>query len=281
MPKVSVLIPTYLRPDDLVFALSRTLEQDFHDFEIVVIDDGTPGDAIKDAVARFPTVRYIRLERNVGLIAARNIGETHCRGDYIVNLDDDCWLMQNDAISRIVAFMDTRPEVAIASLTLIQPGRAPNHDVNSLPAPVRTYSGGANVARRTVIEATGGYIEEFYRQGEEIERSLRIMDQGYQVFSFPQVSVYHNHSEVNRNMARHLSFEGANLLRRELIRAPLLAMPLSFLRVARFLVRFRARMDMPHFIEEVFGKRVPLWSFVRRRRKPVSMKTYIGYLKLN
>ena len=43
-PKVSVIIPTFRRPDLLKRAIKSVLEQTFQDFEIIVVDDNNPGE---------------------------------------------------------------------------------------------------------------------------------------------------------------------------------------------------------------------------------------------
>ena len=62
--RVSILIPSYVRPDDLEHTLGETVKQNYHDVEILVVDDSTPGNSIRDAVAKFPNVRYEKTLKN-------------------------------------------------------------------------------------------------------------------------------------------------------------------------------------------------------------------------
>jgi glycosyltransferase involved in cell wall biosynthesis len=88
-PVVSVVIPTYRRPDSVLRAVASVLAQTFTHFEILVVHDG-PGPetaaALKDAD---PRVRYYQLDANRGPAAARNYGVTQARGQWIGFLDDD------------------------------------------------------------------------------------------------------------------------------------------------------------------------------------------------
>lgn len=278
--RLSVLIPSYCRTDDLINTLERTLQQDYGAYEIVVIDDGTPGDAIQQAVERFPTVRYIRLAQNVGLIGARNLGAAECVGDYILNLDDDSWLVDNDAMGKIVRFMDDNQDVGVAALNIGLKDQDYAWPATAPSVPVRVYTGCGNVYRRAIIARVGGYIEEFYRQGEELERSLRIFDAGYRVVTLPAVRVFHNESQINRNPSRNLALEAANYLRRELLRAPLVLLPVAAARAIRFAIVHRRSLDWTVYWREVAGKRVPLVRLLRARRKPVRIGTYLLCLKL-
>jgi len=90
MPIVSVIIPTYNRPNLILRAIKSVLQQTFQDFEIIVVDDGTKERA-ENAVLSLHDDRiiYIKHEVNKGAPAARNTGLMHARGKYIALLDDD------------------------------------------------------------------------------------------------------------------------------------------------------------------------------------------------
>ena len=89
-PMVSVIVPTYNRPDRLQVALSSILAQTYQDFEIIVVNDGTLD--VSDVIAplnRDGRITVIRHDRNRGLAAARNTGIRAAKGTYIAYLDDD------------------------------------------------------------------------------------------------------------------------------------------------------------------------------------------------
>ena len=80
-PLVSVIIPTYNRPDFVGKAIQSVLNQMFQDFEILVVDDGTKVRAKKVVEAfKDPRIRYIIHETNKGCAAAKNTGAQHARG---------------------------------------------------------------------------------------------------------------------------------------------------------------------------------------------------------
>ena len=90
MPLVSVIVPTFQRPDFLRAALRSVQRQTVNDFELLVVDDGS-------AIALAPVVnalddgriRYLRHESNRGEAAARNTAIRNARGQYLAFLDDD------------------------------------------------------------------------------------------------------------------------------------------------------------------------------------------------
>ena len=77
MPKVSVIIPTYNRPSMLKEAVDSVLTQDFEDFELIVVDDGST-DGTAEEIERYGgRVKLIQHSENRGVSAARN-GSTVC-----------------------------------------------------------------------------------------------------------------------------------------------------------------------------------------------------------
>jgi len=89
-PLVTVIIPSFNRPNMLKEALMSVLSQSYKNYEIIVINDG--GDDGEDIIASLDTdhkIIYLQHEENRGLPAARNTGIRTARGKYIAYLDDD------------------------------------------------------------------------------------------------------------------------------------------------------------------------------------------------
>lgn len=88
-PTFSVVIPLYNRADIVGQTIRSVLDQDYQDFEIIVVDDGSKDDP-EPVVAAFgdPRIRYIR-QANAGGGAARNRGIEEARGRYVAFLDSD------------------------------------------------------------------------------------------------------------------------------------------------------------------------------------------------
>ena len=89
-PKVSVIIPTYNRPDGLAEAIQSVVDQTYFHLEIIVINDD--GIDVSNTINPFKTkreVKYVKHDHNKGLPAARNTGIRFSSGKYIAYLDDD------------------------------------------------------------------------------------------------------------------------------------------------------------------------------------------------
>lgn len=97
--RVSIIIPTYKRPDNLHSAIHSVASQDYADKEIIIVDDNGEGSeyclqterVVNQARAEFPDcdIRYIRHLSNLKGAAARNTGILGSTGEYIAFLDDD------------------------------------------------------------------------------------------------------------------------------------------------------------------------------------------------
>ena len=105
-PRVSVVIRTHDRPLLLARAVRSVLAQDFTDYEIIVVDDGSKR-AAHAAIADLlePRIRIVRHAANRGPVEAGNTGIAHAAGAYTAFLDDDDeWLPHK--LRRQVAVLD-------------------------------------------------------------------------------------------------------------------------------------------------------------------------------
>gem|GEM_PF-5506194 len=97
MTKVSVIVPTHDRMEELARAVRSVLDQDFGDLELILVNDAP---SLREQIeAKYadldPRIVLLQNERNVGAAASRNRGMEEARGEYIALLDDDdIWLRE-------------------------------------------------------------------------------------------------------------------------------------------------------------------------------------------
>jgi len=106
-PLVSVIVPTYNRPDSLPEALDSIVKQTFENIEVIVVNDG--GCDVQNAIeaaSENVDLTYVRHPNNKGLPATRNTGIRKARGKYISYLDDDD-ILYPDHIQTLTDFLDT------------------------------------------------------------------------------------------------------------------------------------------------------------------------------
>ncbi len=111
MPLVSVIIPTYNRDWIVAEAIDSVLAQDFSDYELIVVDDGSNDGTPKILAAYGDRITVLR-QPNRGVSAARNRGIAAAAGHLMAFLDsDDLWLPQK--LSTQVNFFAEHPEAVI------------------------------------------------------------------------------------------------------------------------------------------------------------------------
>ena len=114
-PRVSVIMPTFKQARFVRRAIDSLLTQSLTDWELIVVDDGSP-DATQDILAPFlqdPRIRSIRFATNEGLGRALNAGLDASRGDLVAYLpSDDVWYEEH--LASMVHLFDQRPDVALA-----------------------------------------------------------------------------------------------------------------------------------------------------------------------
>lgn len=112
-PIVSVVIPVYRSERFVADTIRSVLAQTLADFELIVVDDGSPDRSIAICKAfTDPRIRYVH-QGNGGLAAARNAGIRAARARYIAFLDsDDLW--HPEKLARHAAHLDARPEVGLS-----------------------------------------------------------------------------------------------------------------------------------------------------------------------
>src|SRR3954447_14398775 len=112
-PTVSVVIPAYNSAWCIDHAIDSVLAQTYHDYEIIVVDDGST-DETRDVVQRYGIAVRLVCKPNGGMSSARNRGISEARGRYIAFLDsDDRWLPTKLALQ--VALLDTHPDVVFCA----------------------------------------------------------------------------------------------------------------------------------------------------------------------
>ena len=108
-PLVSVIIPTYNRPDYLERAVSSVLKQTHENIEVIIIDDHSVND-LSHMISKFqdPRIKSYKNKTNRGSVYSRNRGISLCRGDFINFLDDDDELFFNKIELQLRKFEQSR-----------------------------------------------------------------------------------------------------------------------------------------------------------------------------
>jgi len=138
VPLVSVVLPTYDRPDRLRRALESVAAQTYPSIELVVVDDcsPTPLEPVVEGVdlRSLRRVVYLRNEENRGGNATRNRGINACTGEYVAFLDDDDEWKPSKLARQVATFEASDDDVGLVYVgtELRQNGRPVNTVVHTL-----------------------------------------------------------------------------------------------------------------------------------------------------
>lgn len=177
-PLVSIVLCTYNRASLLPRAIQSVLRQSYHEWELIIIDDGSTDSTrriVKSMITDDRRIRY-SYQQNTGLALARNAGLKKAAGEFITFIDSDDEYA-DDHLLRRVRYLTTHPRTAMihGGIQLIGPQR--KHYVVDLKNPLRKihlrrcHIGGTFFMRREVFHKTGGFRKIPF--GEDFDLYMR------------------------------------------------------------------------------------------------------------
>lgn len=210
---ISVIIPTFGRPDFLARAVNSVLLQTYDTVEVIVVDDNLPGslhragtEMVMSELMRDPRVKYLKHQKNRNGSAARNTGLRAAQGAYVSFLDDDDELLPLK-LEKQIELLKQNPEYkaaycfntslyrghALRTTTYNKAGDC-TFDILSLRADIHTS---ALLICRESANAIGGFDETFVRH-QEFEFMVRFF-YNFKMCCVPEVLLnVHIDSAMNR-----------------------------------------------------------------------------------
>lgn len=145
MNKVSVLMCVYnTKLTYLQEAINSILNQNFHDWELIIVDDGSNmqvSEVLKKYARENKQISIIKNERNLGLTKSLNIGLEKCSGRYIARMDSDD-ISLPDRLRRQYEYMENHREVDVLGVNVDNIG-----DMSVYQPKFRNYMKDTNVFR--------------------------------------------------------------------------------------------------------------------------------------
>jgi hypothetical protein len=185
---VSIIVPCYNQAHFLGEALQSVLNQDYSNWECVIVNDGSP-DNTKDAATIWcdKDKRFQYLEKkNGGLSSARNAGITICKGEYILPLDADD-IIHESFLSTLVPVLELDDSLAIVSCYSKFFFKSIENIIHELKPVGTTYHAilfensliATSLYRKKCWEEVGGYDENMKKGFEDWEFWIAITKSGW------------------------------------------------------------------------------------------------------
>lgn len=113
--KFSVILPVYKVEKYLHECVDSILGQTYTDFEVILVDDGSPDSCPQicdEYAAKSNSVRVIH-QKNAGIACARNAGIEAAKGDYVICIDSDDYLIDENVLGSLVEKTESNPDVVM------------------------------------------------------------------------------------------------------------------------------------------------------------------------
>ncbi|MBN8650398.1 MAG: glycosyltransferase family 2 protein [Cytophagales bacterium] len=197
--------------------LESTKKLTYRNFEIILVDNASKENPTEVITSRFPEVKLLLNDTNLGFAGGNNSGMAIAKGDYFLIINNDTEVTENLLERLLEPFKDNsvgvvspkikyffHPDIIqYAGFTEINPITGRNKtigdkekDQGQHDAPYYTsYAHGAAMfLKKDVVEKTGMFAEVFFLYYEELDWSARIQRAGYRIYYQPEAVIYHKES---------------------------------------------------------------------------------------
>lgn len=140
-PEVSVIVVSFNCADFIDTTLESLAASQGVDIEVIVVDNASADASIEVVERSSLGATVVALDSNVGFAEANNIGARLARGRYVMLLNPDAWV-EPSTIARMVAIMDSDPDIGVLGTTVLHPDGSIQEAGNQLdrmgfPVPLR------------------------------------------------------------------------------------------------------------------------------------------------
>ena len=207
--------------------------------EIIVVDNVSADDSCKMVREKFPNVILIENKENVGFSKANNQGVAIAKGEYVLILNPDTVVCEH-TFEEIVYFADTKNDLGALGVKLIDgtgmylpeskreipsikaslfkvlgsKSSKGNYYANDLKADevgeIKILVGAFMLLKTYVYKKVGGFDEDYFMYGEDIDLSYKLLQNGYKNYYLGTSKIIHFKGESTRKDVRYLKhFHGA------------------------------------------------------------------------
>jgi GT2 family glycosyltransferase len=213
--KASVILVNYNAMSHLDACISSVLKQSYKNFEVIFVDNNSSDGSLEYARNKFPNLKFVVNDENLGYAGGINSGLSYATGDYIGPLNIDTEVAPN-WLSAMVAFLDENPQagavtpkvllfnertkinalglnIHITGLGFCR-GLGKEDDNSAIPENVPGVSGCSYLIRRQLLEQMGGAPGWCFMSNDDVIVSWLLRLMGYELYCLPESTVFHKYS---------------------------------------------------------------------------------------
>lgn len=236
-------------------------------FDVVVVDNGSTDGSQEMLQEKFPQVKLIQNDHNVGLGRASNQGIEATNGRYVLLLNNDT-LVDGPSLDAMNAFMDDNPQAGAVGGRLLNPDGSfqsgyagfsslteelliatrlgerlwdgyPSHGQGDQVKAVGWLSSACLLLRRKALEEVGLLDESYFIYGDEADLQYRLNQAGWKVYYLPDSTIIHyGGRSLDRWRRRKMVYRGKMLFYRKnygIVKTILLRLMLAFFSVFKII----------------------------------------------
>jgi O-antigen biosynthesis protein len=203
------------------------------DVQVVVVDNHSKDGSLDYLRPKFPTVNFVANDENIGFGKACNRGLKCARGELVLFLNPDT-IVSEDCFSKCISFFDTRADCGAIGVKMVNgSGKFLKESKRSFPSPltslyklaglsavfpksklfgryhlghldknanheVDVLAGAFVMVRKSLLDSIGGFDEEFFMYGEDVDLSYRIQEAGYKNYYLADPTIIHFKGESTK-----------------------------------------------------------------------------------
>ena len=198
---------------------SIDLTNNYPHIEIIVVDNGSKVNSVPEWAVKYPAIKFLRSEINLGFAGGNNLGIKAATGDYLFLVNNDTEFTDG-LVQKLIDVMDANPVIGMASPKiryfdepdmLQYMGYTPmnyytarnscigqfekdNGQYDHLTGPTGYVHGAAMMVKRECIDKAGLMAENYFLYYEELDWCDRIKRAGYQAWLITDALIYHKES---------------------------------------------------------------------------------------
>ena len=315
-PLVSVIVINYNGKEFLKDCLESIYGQNYHNFELILVDNGSTDGSVQFIKEKFPDTILIENKENLGFAVANNQGIEISRGKYVALLNNDT-VVDRDWLKNLVTAAESSSENtgmwagkilslenpniidSVGGLIISNDGIAKGRgrlerDIGQYDREEEVFipSACAALYRKRMFDEVGLFDEDFFAYCEDTDLGLRARLAGWKTISAPKAVVYHHYSGTT---GKYTSIK-AYLVERNHIWLAIKNFPLSKLLLLplytfwRYLMQvygiFRKKGAGGRFLEDFSGSRLliilfkALWGATKGMPVILKKRRYIQKKKI-
>jgi GT2 family glycosyltransferase len=196
------------------------------DVEVIVVDGGSFDGCDKMLAREFPSVVFVQSEKNIGFARANNLGARHAKGSNLLFLNPDTEFLEN-SIDLLLQRLVMLPEAGAVGCRLLNSDRSLQTScvqsyptvINQVldaeflrrrfprlrfwgiaalysdaiePSEVEAISGACILIKKKAFEVVGGFSENYFMYGEDLDLCFKLKRAGFRVYHVPETSIVHH-----------------------------------------------------------------------------------------